>query len=59
MGLVGRFVVAFVSISTKVEIEWVLLGSGKTSISGLSTKVEIEWVLLGTKKEQYLRHLQK
>ena len=34
-------------LSTKVEIEWVLLGSCFLVGAFISTKVEIEWVLLG------------
>ena len=47
MGLIGDNRCKQVVKSTKVEIEWVLLGDCVSVIVSESTKVEIEWVLLG------------
>ena len=47
MGLIGKKRCMERFESTKVEIEWVLLGIPFCSEKCLSTKVEIEWVLLG------------
>ena len=48
MGLVGKDLTDEEKSSTKVEIEWVLLGWKRRQLTRESTKVEIEWVLLGS-----------